>query len=178
MRANITKVDTKVDNRTIFPDTIEIIEKRAPTDDSVRLLNEMQDKAVSNIICKISNERNNAFKWEAYFLNIVSFDFTQAGLLVLNLVVNGKKYEKKIKVKYDLMCKLIPGNHRYFDIDMEVRRFLFFQLSLMVGAILLEDQEKFCELMDKMAAAGAANFDYKTLADINELYGETGTDDF
>jgi hypothetical protein len=66
------------------------------------------------------------------------------------------------------MCKLIPGNHRYFDIDMEVRRFLFFQISLMVGAILLEDQEKFGELMEKMTMAGAANFDYKTLADINE----------
>ena len=159
---------TNIDNRTVFPRSIEITEKRAPTDDSVRLLNEMQDKAVSNIICKISNERDNAFKWEAYFLNIVSFDFTQAGLLVLNLVVNGKKYEKKIKVKCDLMSKLIPGNHRYFDIDMEVRRFLFFQISLMVGAILLEDEEKFGELMEKMTMGGAATHDYKTLADVNE----------
>lgn len=162
------KTEIHYDNRTIFPNTIEITEKRAPTDDSVKLLNEMQDKAVSNIICKISNERDNAFKWEAYFLNITSFDFTQAGLLVLSLVVNGKKYEKKIKVKCDLMGKLIPGDHRYFDIDMEVRRFLFFQISLMVGTILLEDQEKFGELMEKMAMAGASNFDYKTLADVNE----------
>ena len=44
---------TNIDNRTVFPSTLEITEKRAPTDDSVRLLNEMQDKAVSNIICKI-----------------------------------------------------------------------------------------------------------------------------
>lgn len=162
------RTEIHYDNRTIFPNTIEITEKRASTDDSVRLLNEMQDKAVSNIICKISNERDNAFKWEAYFLNIVAFDFAPAGLLVLNLMVNGKMYEKKIKVKCDLMSKLIPGDHRYFDIDMEVRRFLFFQISLMVGAILLEDQEKFDELMEKMTMAGAANFDYKTLADVNE----------
>lgn len=161
------RTEIHYDNRTIFPNTVEITEKRAPTDDSVRLLNEMQDKAVSNIICKISNDRDNVFKWEAYFLNIVSFDFAQAGLLVLNLVVNGKKYEKKIKVKCGLMCKLIPGNHRYLEIDMEVRRFLFVQISLMVGAILLEDQEKFGELMDKMTMAGSANFD-KVLEDINE----------
>ena len=159
---------TNIDNRTIFPNSIEVTEKRAPTDESVRLLNEMQEKALSNIICKISNERDNSFKWEAYFTNIIAFDFNQAGLLLLKLVVNGKKYEKKIKVKCDLMNRLTPGDHRYFDLDMEVRRFLFFQLSLMVGAILLEDEDEFGELMDKMIMAGAANFDYKTLADVSE----------
>lgn len=169
---------TNIDNRTVFPSSIEITEKRAPTDDSVRLLNEMQDKAVFNIICKISNERDNAFKWEAYFLNIVSFDLPQAGLLVLNLMVNGKKYEKKIKVKSDFMRRLSSGDKCYFDIDGEVRRFLFVQISLMVGAILLEDQEKFGELMDKMAMSGVVNFDYNTLTDIDECYGETGINDF
>lgn len=158
---------TNIDNRTVFPSSIEITEKRAPTDDSVRLLNEMQDKAVSNIICKISNERDNAFKWEAYFLNTVAFDFTQAGLLVLNLVVNGKKYEKKIKVRYDLMSKVGHGCKHYMEAELEVRRFLFVQISLMVGAILLEDHENFGELMEKLVSAGAGTFD-KVLEDINE----------
>lgn len=158
---------TNIDNRTVFPSSIEISEKRAPTDDSVRLLNEMQDKAVSNIICKISSERDNAFKWEAYFLNTISFDFTQAGLLVLNLVVNGKKYEKKIKVKCDLMSKVGHGCKHYMDAEIEVRRFLFVQISLMVGAILLEDHENFGELMENLVSAGAGTFD-KVLEDINE----------
>lgn len=158
---------TNIDNRTVFPSSIEITEKRAPTDDSVRLLNEMQDKAVSNIICKISNERDNAFKWEAYFLNTVAFDFMQAGLLVLNLVVNGKKYEKKIKVRYDLMSKVGHGCKHYMEAELEVRRFLFVQISLMVGAILLEDHENFGELMEKLVSAGAGTFD-KVLEDINE----------
>lgn len=158
---------TNIDNRTVFPSSIEITEKRAPTDDSVRLLNEMQDKAVSNIICKISNERDNAFKWEAYFLNTVAFDFTQAGLLVLNLVVNGKRYEKKIKVKCDLMSKVSQGWKHYMEAELEVRRFLFVQISLMVGAILLEDHESFGELMEKLVSAGAGAFD-KVLEDINE----------
>lgn len=157
---------THVDNRTIFPSSIEITEKRAPTDDSVRLLNEMQDKAVSNIICKVSNETDNAFKWEAYFMDIVSSDFNRSGVLVLNLVVNGHKYEKKVKVKCDLMSRLSLGDCRYFDLDMEVRRFLFVQLSLMVGAILLEDQENFGELMNRLVMAGAGNFD-SVLVDIN-----------
>lgn len=161
------RTEIHYDNRTIFPNTVEITEKRAPTDDSVRLLNEMQDKAVSNIICKISNERDNAFKWEAYFLNIVAFDFMQAGLLVLNLVVNGKKYEKKIKVRYDLMSKVGHGCKHYMEAELEVRRFLFVQISLMVGAILLEDHENFGELMEKLVSAGAGTFD-KVLEDINE----------
>lgn len=161
------RTEIHYDNRTIFPNTVEITEKRAPTDDSVRLLNEMQDKAVSNIICKISNERDNAFKWEAYFLNTVAFDFMQAGLLVLNLVVNGKKYEKKIKVRYDLMSKVGHGCKHYMEAELEVRRFLFVQISLMVGAILLEDHENFGELMEKLVSAGAGTFD-KVLEDINE----------
>lgn len=161
------RTEIHYDNRTIFPNTVEITEKRAPTDDSVRLLNEMQDKAVSNIICKISNERDNAFKWEAYFLNTVAFDFMQAGLLVLNLVVNGKKYEKKIKVRYDLMSKVGHGCKHYMEAELEVRRFLFVQISLMVGAILLEDHESFGELMEKLVSAGAGTFD-KVLEDINE----------
>lgn len=167
MRANITKVD----NRTIFPNTIEVIEKRAPTDDSVRLLNEMQDKAVSNIICKISNDRNNTFKWEAYFMNIASLDLDQAGFLLLKLVVNGKKYEKKIKVKNNFIHRLASGDKGYFDVDSEVRRFLFFQISFMVGEILLEDTDKFNELINKMVMYGAENFDYNTLTDIDECYG-------
>jgi hypothetical protein len=159
---------TNIDNRTVFPSSIEITEKRAPTDDSVRLLNEMQDKAVSNIICKISNERDNAFKWEAYFMNICTFDLDQAGVLLLKLVVNGKKYEKKIKVKSDYMSKLTHGVHNYIDIDTDVRRFLFLQISLILGEIILEDSESFVSLMEKMAMAGAVNFDYNTLASTDE----------
>lgn len=158
---------TNIDNRTVFPSSIEITEKRAPTDDSVRLLNEMQDKAVSNIICKITNDTDNAFKWEAYFINVVSVDFLQAGILVLSLVVNGRKYEKKVKVKHDLMSKVGHGRKHYMDAEIEVRRFLFVQISLMVGAILLEDHENFDELMEQLVDAGAGTFD-KVLEDINE----------
>ena len=161
------RTEIHYDNRTIFPNTVEITEKRAPTDDSVRLLNDMQDKAVSNIICKITNDTDNAFKWEAYFFNVISVDFLQAGILVLNLVVNGHKYEKKVKVKHDLMSKVGHGCKHYMDAEIEVRRFLFVQISLMVGAILLEDHENFGELMENLVSAGAGTFD-KVLEDINE----------
>ena len=162
---------TNIDSRTIFPNTIAVTEKRAPTDDSIRLLNEMQDKAISNILCKISNEKNNTFKWEAYFINCLTYDLNGAGLVVLKLAVNGKKYEKKIKVNCDYMRRLTPGVHNYFDVDIEIRRFLFLQISLILGEVVLEDSESFVGLMEKITMAGAKNFDYNTLADTDEWYG-------
>ena len=41
----------------------------------------------------------------------------------------------------------------------------------MVGEILLEDTDKFNELINKMVMYGAENFDYNTLTDIDECYG-------
>ena len=159
---------TNIDNRTIMPGIVEVTEKRAPTDESVKLLNEMQDKAASNIVCKISNNTDNSFKWEAYFMNVISCDFDQAGILVLNISVNGKRYEKKIKVKSGLMNRLGFGDFLYSEANTEVQRFLFLQISLVLGSILLEDSENFGELMWKLTSAGAVNFDYNTLADVGE----------
>lgn len=36
-----------------FPDTIKVEENKAPTDESIRLLNEMQQKAIDNLIAKV-----------------------------------------------------------------------------------------------------------------------------
>jgi len=41
-----------------FPDTINVNEHKAPTDESIRLLEEMHDKAVKNIIAKVRVEDN------------------------------------------------------------------------------------------------------------------------
>ena len=41
-----------------FPDTIKIKEQKAPTDESIRLMEEMHDKALKNIIVKVKVEDN------------------------------------------------------------------------------------------------------------------------
>jgi len=48
------------DNRTSirFPDTIEVNEHRAPTDESIRLMEQMHDKAIKNIIAKVKVDDN------------------------------------------------------------------------------------------------------------------------
>ena len=157
------------DQRTIFPDKIEVIEKRAPTDESVRLLNEMQEEATNNILCKISNERNNEFKWEAYFMRVASLDLVEAsGLLIIKMVVNGHKYQKKVKVKSNIMTRLLHGEYHYYDIDKEVRTFLFAQLCFLLGSVLLKDQESLEKVLGDMAVSGMTNIDYTSLAEIEE----------
>jgi hypothetical protein len=41
-----------------FPDTIKVEEHKAPTDESIRLMEEMHDKALKNIIAKVKVEDN------------------------------------------------------------------------------------------------------------------------
>ena len=101
-------------------------------------------------------------------MDVASFDFERAGLLVLRLVVNGKRREKKIKVKSGLMSRLAAGDYRYLDVDKEVRRLLFLQISLMVGEILLEDTENFNKIMERMVMSRTLSFDYNTLVDVSE----------
>jgi hypothetical protein len=41
-----------------FPDTIKVHEHKAPTDESIKLMEEMHDKAIKNIISKVRIEDN------------------------------------------------------------------------------------------------------------------------
>ena len=51
-----------------YPDKIEVKEQKAPTDDSIRLLNEFQEKTLNNIISKIKVD-NNIVKGEIFLIN-------------------------------------------------------------------------------------------------------------
>jgi len=54
------------ENKYGGPSKIDVTEKRAPTDDSVRLLNEMQEKAFNNIVECVqlsNNELNDVMYW-------------------------------------------------------------------------------------------------------------------
>ena len=53
-----THVSKVVDNSVHYPDTINVHEHKAPTDASIKLLAEMQQKTLDSIIAKISVEDN------------------------------------------------------------------------------------------------------------------------
>ena len=113
----------------------------------------------------------NKFKFEAYFLNVANFDtFQPSGMLVITTYVNGQKYQRKIKVKADIMKQVrsLNGQYRYCDINYDLQRYIYFQLCLLVTSILLNDNKPLIELLETVSKYGCSKFDYKTLEDIVE----------
>ena len=91
------KIETRVDRSTNYPSTINVYEHRAPTDESIRLLNEMEEKALDNVVLKIIEVRKNKFSYSAIFTRIDSMEFQSKGFLYLKVECNGKEYKRKVK---------------------------------------------------------------------------------
>lgn len=145
--------------------TINVTEKRAPTEESVKLLDDFQNKALENLICKISNDENNTFKWEGYFFRTFNLDsITPTGIFYLRLTVNGQLFERKVKTTTQIMSMLTKhGNLKYIDLDGDVKRYVFLQICILVSEVLLNDEKTAYELITEMAEIPVTNFDYKTL---------------
>lgn len=80
---------TYIDNSYKGPSKIDVTEKRAPTDESVKLLKDFEEKAMSNIISSGRVEDNILnFKWYIY-PDRVSWD----DICKCVFTVNGKEYD-------------------------------------------------------------------------------------
>jgi len=73
-----------------------ITEKRAPTDDSIRLLNEMQDKAESNLKSRI-NVKNNIFELEVFELCDMVTE-CRGKMAYYKFKLNGKDFSGKLEL--------------------------------------------------------------------------------
>jgi hypothetical protein len=73
---------------------VNITEKRAPTDESVKLLNEMSDKAIKNIIQQVSTSNNTLQMFS------MSYRDWRTGELVISckMTLNHKDYIFDVKV--------------------------------------------------------------------------------
>ena len=89
-----------------FPSNIEITEKKAPTDESVEILRDMEEKALKNVIAKVSGCDNNVIIWEAYFSKVISLSFEMMGILTLRMRINGKVYMRSVKTREKIMKQL------------------------------------------------------------------------
>ena len=89
-----------------FPSSIEITEKKAPTDESVEILHDMEEKALKNVIAKVSGCNNNVVIWEAYFSKVTSLSFEMMGILTLRMRINGKVYMRSVKTREKIMKQL------------------------------------------------------------------------
>lgn len=134
-----------------YPDKINIIEKRAVTDESIKILNEMKEKTLNNITSHIKVENN-----------ILNFDFItlyeDLPLDQTTLLIKFKLNHKEIKIsktfnysdnKYESFKRTINDlayNRKYFDTSQLIKEEITKFLSEIIASEL---SEKFGEIIGK-----------------------------
>ena len=82
-------------NYTTLNANVRVTEQKAPTDESIKLLNEFQEKARENIIDSI-HIKNNVFEAVALFFQN---EFPQRGFkMMIKFKLNGTEYKEKFDI--------------------------------------------------------------------------------
>jgi hypothetical protein len=154
-----------------FPSEIKITEKRAPTDESVKLLKEMESEALDNLIFKVSETRPNRFSFEVFFIRYVAdvYDFSK-GCMVIRFNCNGKDYSRKVTCTSKMMDLVRHYQNRsnatLNELPMALQQYVILELSLMIANMLVDtDSNVFYDLFSKIQAGDAINFDISTIED-------------
>lgn len=154
-----------------FPDEININEHRAPTDESIKILNKMEAKAREDVIIKVADDLPNDFHFNILVCEVANLSFEQKFVLYFRINVNDKHYERKITVgggsalMRDIMI-MGGGRHKAIDYSTAVQRFFLFQLSILIAQILVElDEKAMSGLMAVVGRTGACRFSLKDVSD-------------
>ena len=165
------------DDSVKFPSEIKITEKRAPTDESVKLLKEMESKALDNLILKVSETRSNRFSFEVFFTRYADFNsFYSKGCMIIKFNCNGKDYSRKVTCTskmMDLVRQCQNRNATLIELPMTLQQYVILELSLMIANMLVDTDSKVIgELFGKIQIGDAINFDISTIEDNieNSLY--------
>jgi len=118
-RSDVTQVNSKVQ--------VEV--NRAPTDESLRLLKELQDKALESVIQKV--ELKNNFIEGCLFYTFADLE----GLICrMRFELNGKRYETDLKIgHYEVIHLKNPHTHY----NQETLQFLAKKVSEIITSELL-----------------------------------------
>lgn len=108
---------------------VDIVEKRAPTDESVKLLREMEEKITANII-SMSKIEDNIFNIKWY---ILSDQYSWEDTCKCIFTLNGKEYDFKFLLpsKYTDTSQIIP----------KIREMILEKLTNVLGQDLLRNCE-------------------------------------
>ena len=158
------------DDSVKFPSEIKITEKRAPTDESVKLLKEMESKALDNLILKVSETRSNRFSFEVFFTRYADFNsFCSKGCMIIKFNCNGKDYSRKVTCTskmMDLVRQCQNRNATLIELPMTLQQYVILELSLMIANMLVDTDSKVIgELFGKIQIGEAINFDISTIED-------------
>lgn len=152
-----------------FPSSIEITEKKAPTDESVEILRDMEEKALKNVIAKVSGCDNNVIIWEAYFSKVISLSFEMMGILTLRMRINGKVYVRNVKVRKKIIKQLNKAVELHesrdlhmFELDSDTQRLILFEIGVMMAQCIVDgnggNNEQMFDVINKMAEIGVTEF--------------------
>ena len=152
-----------------FPSSIEITEKKAPTDESVEILRDMEEKALKNVIAKVSGCDNNVVIWEAYFSKVTSLSFEMMGILTLRMRINGKVYMRSVKTREKIMKQLNKAVELHesralhmFELDNDTQRLILFEIGVMMAQCIVDgnggNNEQMFDVINRMAEIGVTEF--------------------
>ena len=152
-----------------FPSNIEITEKKAPTDESVEILRDMEEKALKNVIAKVSGCNNNVVIWEAYFSKVTSLSFEMMGILTLRMRINGKVYMRSVKTREKIMKQLNIAVELHesralhmFDLDNDIQMLILFEIGVMMAQCIVDgnggNNEQMFDVINRMAEIGVTEF--------------------
>lgn len=127
------KGDTYIDNSANYPDRIDIHEHKAPTDRSVRLLNEMKEKAKEDIIASIEVQDNVLNGVAISYCEPFAVDMTPNYTIHLKFKVNGKEY--LINKTIDRWEASLKGEG---DVTQRVKNFLQDALKSEIARIVFQ----------------------------------------
>lgn len=106
------RANTYIDNSTHTkqPERIDIHEHKAPTDESVRLLNEMQEKAMQNIVFK-GEVKNNVFSGELSVFRLnknITVSLDEVYSIYYKFKFNGQEYviNEQISIPHEEVVKV------------------------------------------------------------------------
>lgn len=77
-----------------YPDTIKVQEHKAPTDESIRLMEEIQEKVLKNLIAKIHIKGDNNINGQCYVFQSLH-EFELAYNVVCKFKLNGVDFSTK-----------------------------------------------------------------------------------
>lgn len=122
--------------------TATITEKRAPTDESVKLLNEFQEKAKENIIKSIVIDSNIAKCVCIYYQDVL---FDNKILFHIRFVLNGKEHIVSDSIDYFEIqgMKINAKNDLPHNIHEHVFKFFHRKFAEWIAAELMMQEQEF-----------------------------------
>lgn len=144
------------------PEKVQIDINSAPTDESVRMLRELEDAAEKNIVMKISENFNNRLHVEFIVLKEA---IAPLCTLYIRATVNGKVYQRKVRTTENPHQMLMAVRHGEM-LSERLMKYLYMQTVLLVSEILLGQRD----FIDALTAAvqkleRSGDFNFQSLTD-------------